>query len=147
MNPARNAIPIALTVALCFCIYGVLKSELTNINVVASTDIYVVDGDTVRHDGELIRLEGFNTPETRFSECESEREAGYVAKERLRELIDQAANVQLVIRLKRDGDPVRDKYRRLIANLVLDDQNIAEIMVSEGHAEIYSGGTRRNWCS
>lgn len=147
MQRHKKSIPIALTILLCLGIYGLLKPVRVNDSAVAATDIYVVDGDTLRHDDELIRLDGFNTPEIQFAECDYERQAGRAAKERLRELIDQAANVQLDIKLKRDGDPVRDKYRRLIAVLILDNQNISEIMVSEGYAEIYDGGTRRNWCN
>ena len=45
--------------------------------------LYITDGDTIRCDGEAIRLMGFDTPETRRAKCEGERVAGYEAKARL----------------------------------------------------------------
>jgi len=138
--------PIILTGLLVFSIYTVLKPVGTNTAAVSVADIYVVDGDTLRYDNEPIRLAGFNTPETRNAECDSERDAGIAAKHRLQELLSAAVEIDLEIRLNNSGVPVRDKYRRQIARLVLDGTDVADVLVLEGHAEPYDGGTRRNWC-
>ncbi len=137
--------PIALTAALATALYYLLAPPPPE-NIIPASDIYVVDGDTIRVDGDSYRLAGFNTPETRTAECESERVAGYEAKERLRQLLDAAEAVRLDIRLKRNGEPAQDKYRRRIGDLFMDGASVAEVMISEGHAERYEGGTRRNWC-
>lgn len=115
-------------------------------NTIPASDIYVVDGDTIRVDGESYRLAGFNTPETRTAECASERVVGYEAKERLRQLLDAAEAIRLDIHLKRNGAPTQDKYRRRVGDLFVDGQSVAEVMISEGHAERYENGARRDWC-
>ncbi len=50
------------------------------------------------------------------------------------------------VRLNNSGAPVRDKYRRQIARLILDGTDVADILIPEGHAEPYDGGARRDWC-
>lgn len=49
--------------------------------------IAVVDGDTIRVAREVVRLVGFNTPETRGAEGPAERRAGLEATRRLRQLV------------------------------------------------------------
>lgn len=137
--------PIILTGLLVFSIYTVLKPVGSNTAAVSVTDIYVVDGDTLHYDNEPIRLAGFNTPETRNAECDSERSAGIAAKQRLQELLSAAVEIDLEIRRNNSGVPVRDKYRRQIAQLVLEETDVADVLISEGHAEPYSGGTRPSW--
>jgi endonuclease YncB( thermonuclease family) len=127
-------------------IYGVLNPGAINTASVSAADIYVVDSDTLRYNNEPIRLAGFNTPETRSAECDSERCAGFAAKERLQELLSNAVEVDLEVRLNSSGVPVRDKHRRQITRLVLDGTDVADILIPEGHAEPYDGGARRNWC-
>lgn len=55
------------------CILLMLAGCISTATSVPSADIYIVDGDTVRAGGENVRLLGFNTPETRGAQCESER--------------------------------------------------------------------------
>ena len=136
--------PIILTGVLVFSIYTILKPIETN--TVSVTDIYVVDGDTLRYRNEPIRLAGFNTPETRGAECDDERDAGIAAKGRLQDLLTNADEIALEVRLNNSGAPVQDKYRRQIARLILDGTDVADILIPEGHAEPYDGGVRRNWC-
>ena len=51
-------------------------------------EIAVVDGDTVRHQGQLYRLVGFDTPEKGdLARCEQERRLAEKATQRLRQLI------------------------------------------------------------
>lgn len=80
--------------------------------------VRVVDGDTIRVGNERIRLRGIDTPE--MSELE-----GPYAKQRLEQLLR--------------GGPVhivphgRDVYDRLIADVFVNDQNVAETLVQEGY--------------
>lgn len=121
------------------------SASLPSINTASS--IYVIDGDTVRVNQESVRLVGFNTPETRGAECEAERALGYRAKERLRQLIDQASTIRLDYETTRAGVPSRDQYRRLLAALVLDGRDVGEVLIAEGLARAYSGSTARgSWC-
>ncbi len=99
----------------------------------------VVDGDTLNVDldgeGEFtVRLLGINTPETvdprKPVECFG-KEASNFAKELLNEK-----------RVRLDADPQadeRDKYGRLLRNVILEDErNFNKLMVSEGYAFAYT---------
>ena len=58
-------------------------------------EIQVVDGDTIKMDGVSYRLMGFDTPETFYAKCASERELGNKATARLIELLAPPAAVVL----------------------------------------------------
>lgn len=75
-----------------------------------------------------IRLLGINTPEIRGDE----RDAGLVARDRMRELIDDK-DVIIVTHKDRGG-----KYGRLLATIYLDGININQLLIDEGLAEVYS---------
>lgn len=90
--------------------------------------------------GETIRLVGFDTPETYRAQCNAERARGDAATERLRELLARASSARLAYL------PRRDQYGRDLAQLMLDGQDVADVMVGEGLARRYSGGQRQSWC-
>jgi endonuclease YncB( thermonuclease family) len=107
-----------------------------------ASSIIVVDGDTVRHDGRLVRLQGFNTPEL-HGECYAERVLAYRAKARLSAIINAGATLRI--------NPGLCGYGRACGTLLLDGVDVAEIMVREGLAEPYvcAGNKcprRRSWC-
>ncbi|MDH5640574.1 MAG: thermonuclease family protein [Nitrospira sp.] len=82
--------------------------------------IVVVDGDTIRIGSERIRLRGIDTPE--LSEPD-----GWAAKQRLEELLNSGS-----VAIVKHG---RDVYDRLIADVFMDGQNVAEILEREGFAK------------
>lgn len=75
-----------------------------------------VDGDTIRVGGERIRLRGIDTPE--MSELD-----GPAAKRRLEELLRNGP-----IRIVPHG---RDVYNRLLADVFVNEQNVAETLIME----------------
>ena len=114
--------------------------QATTPQTVNPSRLSVVDGDTVRLNGETNRLVGFDTPETYRAHCDAEREWGDAATERLRELLAWASSARLAYL------PRRDRYGRDLARLMLDGEDVADIMVGEGLARRYSGGQRHSWC-
>jgi endonuclease YncB( thermonuclease family) len=76
-----------------------------------------VDGDTIRVGGERIRLRGIDTPE--LSEPE-----GLAAKQRLEALL-RSGPMEII-------PHGRDVYDRIIADVFVNGQNLAEILKSEG---------------
>jgi endonuclease YncB( thermonuclease family) len=120
-----------------------------------ATHIEVVDGDTVRSNGQLYRLIGFNTPESGLNAaCEEERLLAAKATDRLRELVDWGG-----ISLKRvacacapDTEGTRQcNYGRLCAELTANGRDVGLILIAEGLAERYvcrstSCPRRRDWC-
>lgn len=140
-------VKLALGLLLACGIYGVLQSE-DSIGVTSGADmlipaerIYVIDGDTIGVGEERYRLMGFDTPETKRAGCAEEQALGKQATRRLRALIDDARAVTLKVQ------PKRDRYNRYLAHAYVFDQNVADILISEGLARPYSGGKRMPWCS
>jgi micrococcal nuclease len=83
------------------------------------------------------RIYGIDTPEIRTRDDE-EKKKGYEARDFLRSyILDQVVKVELLN---------FDKYGRLLANVYTDingtDKNVADMMISQGHAKPYFGGTK-----
>ena len=99
----------------------------------------VVDGDTIDVTIDLgfnvwikerLRLYGLNTPETRTKDAE-EKERGLKAK---RYVENQVNSNQGKIQIQSLG---RGKYGRVLAEIWVGTTNINELLISNGHAEIY----------
>ena len=88
--------------------------------VLSTLQVRAVDGDTIRVGGERIRLQGIDTPEMN-------EPAGPAAKQRLDELWRSGS-----IRIVPQG---RDVYHRLVADVFVNGQNVADILRSEGLAK------------
>ncbi|MDF0674017.1 MAG: thermonuclease family protein [Nitrospira sp.] len=86
--------------------------------VLSTLQTRVIDGDTIRVGGERIRLRGIDTPE--MSEFD-----GPAAKRRLEELLRDGQ-----IRIVPHG---RDVYNRLLADVFVNDQNVADTLILEGY--------------
>ena len=117
-----------------------LQRQMATILAAVLATIIVIDGDTVRMDGKRYRLLGFDSPETFFAKCEREREAGYAAAARLKELIESTD-----ARLEPTGRNC--KWGRGCAYLLLNGEDAGDVMIREGHGAPYTGGRRPNWCS
>ena len=87
-----------------------------------------------------IRIAGIDTPESRRSQCPSEKVRGKQAGSRLAELLQEAPiQVRNVIEGKWAG--------RLVAEVILaNGKSVADVLIAEGHAVPYSGGKRQSWC-
>ena len=136
-----------LLVCLSFAVS--LLSACAPVSDLRPTDlgVRVIDGDSMKINGENIRLVGFNTPEIRLSRCEYEKELGLAAKAKLQSIILQSKDVRLDFERKKDGSFKRDKYGRLLAVFYADGRDVADIMTNARLAEYYDGtGRRRNWC-
>lgn len=115
---------------------------------ISCSSLSAVDGDTVKCDGVNMRAlgdgspnrSGFDTPEIYSPKCQQELELGRAAKARLQELISQSE-----VRVKNSG--VRDRYQRPLVWVVLPSgKTVGSVLVSEGHARIWTPGYRGNWC-
>ena len=99
----------------------------------------VVDGDTVDAMIDLgfdtwvhkrIRLEGIDAPETRTRDLD-EKAQGFVTKERLESLLE-AAEGMFVLHSHGVG-----KYGRCLGTIMVGEENINELLLTEGLAEVY----------
>lgn len=91
------------------------------LNVLSTLQVRAVDGDTIRVGGERIRLRGIDTPE--MSEFD-----GPAAKRRLEELLRSGP-----IRIVPHG---RDVYNRLVADVFVNEQNVAAVLSQEGYTKL-----------
>jgi len=95
----------------------------------------IIDGDTVdviidlgfdMHYKSRIRLFGINAPEVRTRD-DVQKMKGLAAKHRLKELLPEKFTIQTKL-------DKRGKYGRVLGILVVDETNINELLVEEGHA-------------
>jgi len=108
----------------------------------------VVDGDTIKVEIDLgfnlcvtttIRLAGIDTPESRTKDLK-EKQLGLDAKKWLETILTENQNIR--IHTTKDAD---EKYGRLLGTLYLskDAKSINELMVENGYAWKYDGGTKQ----
>lgn len=118
--------------------------------------VKVVDGDTIDAEIDLgfdikvtkrIRLGGINAPESR-TRNKVEKKLGLAAKERLKELMEGAANYfelesqelgkfgRVIGRLHIDKIAGKDRITKVCVN---------DCLVEEGHAVEYDGGKRKSF--
>lgn len=118
--------------------------------IIKSKDILrVYDGDTFFVDipgypdiiGKNIgiRVLNIDTPEIR-GDCPEEKELAYKARDYLVDALANAKHIEL-------RNISRDKYFRIDGELYLDGVSIIELMVMNGLAKAYDGGTKESWCT
>ena len=103
--------------------------------------VRVIDGDTVDCVIDLgfdikykcrVRLKGINTPEVRTRDLE-EKKRGLAAKDRVIELFEGQETFIINTELDKKG-----KYGRILGTIIINnDESINQILLSEGHAEVY----------
>lgn len=139
--------PVVLLLSLC-CSLSYAESrnygDFENVTYVRN-----YDGDTITFDihgihpliGDHIdiRVRGIDTPEIR-GKCEQEKIQGRTA----RKLVESLLRKSKSIRLKDVG---REKYFRVLADVEVDGKNLAEVLIKNGLAVPYDGGTKIDWCS
>jgi len=129
------------------------RGPLSKTNAVSIT---VIDGDTVRANGQTYRLVGFDTSESgSLARCERERKLADAATNRLRQLITNGhAALEPVACSCRPGTEGTQQcnFGRLCARLLSEGRDVGGILISEGLARPYVCGQtgcprRKSWCS
>ncbi len=107
------------------------------------------DGDTIKFDlpglhpiiGKKIniRVNGIDTPEIR-GKCEQEKYSAEQAKEMVADILKDAEKIDL-------KNMERGKYFRIAADVFVDGESLADILIETGMAIRYHGGKKtHNWC-
>ena len=114
--------------------------------------IKVIDGDTVDVDIDLgfdimlrderVRIMGIDTPESRTRD-KVEKKFGLASKARLKELIGGKSGPILKTQINKKGEDMRGKFGRILGDFVTEDgTRVTDILVEEGHAVAYFGGSK-----
>jgi len=114
--------------------------------------VKIVDGDTVDIDLDLgfgvwlrderVRIMGIDTPESRTSD-KIEKVFGLAAKARLDSLLGGEAI--LLSQVTKGGENMKGKFGRILGNFkTINGDNVADILMNEGHAVAYNGGDKDN---
>ena len=117
----------------------------------------VVDGDTIDALIDVgfdiwfkkrIRFMGVDTWESRTRNLE-EKKLGLAAKARTKELLEKVSSKSGYFRIKSHGV---GKYGRVLAEIfIMDDKgkqwNVNKTLITEGHAYVYEGGTKKSFTS
>lgn len=99
----------------------------------------IIDGDTFRYRGDIIRIADIDTPEARGYRCPSEKTRADAATARL--LVLMNAGPFTLAPYHRD----RDQYGRALRIITRDGQSLGMTLVAEGHARVWDGA-RHGWC-
>ena len=111
--------------------------------------IKVIDGDTVDVDIDLgfgvwlkkerVRIMGIDTPESRTSD-KVEKVFGLAAKNRLKELLH--GGCVLITTEDKKGEDEVGKFGRVLGDFAVGEKTVTEILIEEGHAADYYGGSK-----
>lgn len=105
-----------------------------------SRDRCVVDGDTIRLDGETVRIAGLDAPEL-AGRCEAERIAARAARDALTSWLSEGG---FTMTPQPGGN---DRFGRPLRILSRNGTPAAEALVSRGVARPYAGEARLDWCA
>jgi micrococcal nuclease len=106
----------------------------------------VVDGDTIDVDIDLgfnisytqrVRLAGIDTPESRTRDL-YEKKLGMESKEWLKNALSHAKTIII----KTEKPDSTEKFGRILGWLYVDDVNLNKVMIDQGYAWEYLGGTK-----
>jgi endonuclease YncB( thermonuclease family) len=119
--------------------YGsVTVSEIRSIYDADTFKVNIAEWPDIIGKSIFVRVLGVDAPEIR-GKCESEKAAAREAKMFTVEKLRSAKTVELR-RMK------RGKYFRILAEVYLNGVDLADLLISAGHARPYDGGTRLGWC-
>ena len=117
-------------------------------NATVSEIVSIYDGDTFTVNiaswpdivGQRIsiRVAGIDTPEMR-GRCDEEKNRARLAKKFTVAALRNAGHVEL-------RNVQRDKYFRVLSDVYIDGENLAQLLLNEGLAVSYVGNTKVNWC-
>ena len=97
-------------------------------------DLHPIIGEEIS-----IRVNGIDTPEIK-GKCEKEKYNAQQAQQMVADFLKDAEQIVL-------KSMERDKYFRIAADVIIDGENLADVLVEAGMAVRYDGGKKTHkWC-
>jgi micrococcal nuclease len=89
---------------------------------------------------ERVRIMGIDTPESRTRD-KVEKVFGLASKTRLKQLLGKTA--VLKTQINKNGEDMKGKFGRILGDFVsVDGRMVTDVLVEEGHAVAYFGGSK-----
>ena len=106
---------------------------------VPAAEVRVIDGDTIRHGAERIRIMGIDTPEMgNGARCNAERRMAEVAKMTLIDFIEGER-----LEIDRRG---KDRFGRTLACIRVRGADVGEMLI-RARVAVRFGNGRPDWCA
>lgn len=88
-----------------------------------------------------VRVNGVDAPEIKADNT-CEKQSARMARNLVENVLKRAKRIDLVT-------VDRDKYFRILANVVVDGKNLKDVLLKNGFAYSYDGGTKKkvDWCA
>jgi len=119
--------------------YGeVVVSEVTSIYDADTFRVNISDWPDIIGKHMSVRVLGVDAPEIR-GKCKEEKQAARLAKQFTVSALRGASRIEL-------RDIQRGKYFRILANVYIDGENLAQALIQARHGRPYKGGSRVGWC-
>ena len=114
-----------LVISILFLISLFINTEIK------SQDVQIIDGDTIKINGEKIRFSGIDTPELKQTCINkgAKNSCGIMAKQIL---IDKIADNNVIC--VNEG---KDQYKRTLAECFVNDESLSSYLVRSGYAFAY----------
>lgn len=122
------------TASAFYCVEFLYNYDGDTINV-RVPDVHPLIGEKIS-----VRVAGIDTPEL-VSSDPCERSVARASRNFVRGMLSRASKIDLL-------DLKRDKYFRILADVVADGELVADALLANGLAYPYDGGTKRvvDWC-
>lgn len=113
-------------------------SEITSIDDATTFHVNIEGYPAIVGEHIPVRVVGIDTPEV-TGKCDLEKTLARQAKQFTVQALRSAKTIEL-------RNMQRGKYFRILADVYVDDKNLADGLVKAGHARAYDGGKRLGWC-
>ncbi|MDC3036483.1 thermonuclease family protein [Candidatus Pelagibacter sp.] len=120
-----NKIKLFLVISICLIFFFLTYFD------VKSSELKIIDGDTINLNGEKIRFSGIDTPEIK-QKCTKNNEVIMCGIEAKELLINKIKNNK--INCVREG---KDQYKRTLAECFVNDLSLSSYLVKSGYAFAY----------
>ena len=139
---------VILLVSLIFC--NALQSYAESyVDYQGAIYLKNYDGDTIRFNLPLyppiagkdirVRVNGIDTPEIK-GKCKKEKYEAQQARDMVADILKSAEKITL-------RNMKRGKYFRIAADVIVDGESLADMLIEEGMAVRYDGGKKTHkWC-